>query len=164
MNRSLFIVLGALALGFAIFAGSYFAGQRTCLMCRETQSTDDLDWLRTEFHLSDAEMARIRQLHEGYMPQCAEMCAKIAVKKQELEAALGTGTNLTAEAQTKLRELAELRSQCQAHMLQHFIMVSQTMPPEEGQRYLAEMKRFTLGLHEQTEQTMSGETGHEHMQ
>ena len=98
------------------------------------------------------------------MPQCAEMCAKIAVKKQELEAALGTGTNLTAEAQTKLRELAELRSQCQAHMLQHFIMVSQTMPPEEGQRYLAEMKRFTLGLHEQTEQTMSGETGHEHMQ
>lgn len=160
MNRSLFILLGALALGLAIFAGSYFVGQRTCMMC-ESQPADDLAWLRTEFHLSDAEMARIRELHEGYLPQCAEMCAKIAAKKSELESALGNGTNLTAEAQSKLSELAELRAQCQAQMLQHFITVSQTMPPEEGQRYLAEMKRITLGSHEQTEQTMSGDNHHE---
>lgn len=160
MNRSLFILLGALALGLAIFAGSYFVGQRTCMMC-ESQPADDLAWLRTEFRLSDAEMARIRELHEGYLPQCAEMCAKIAAKKSELESALGNGTNLTAEAQSKLSELAELRAQCQAQMLQHFITVSQTMPPEEGQRYLAEMKRITLGSHEQTEQTMSGDNHHE---
>ena len=160
MNRSLFILLGALALGSAIFAGSYFASQRTCIMCK-TQATDDLAWLRTEFHLSDAEMARIRQLHEGYLPKCAEMCAKIAAKTVELESTLGNGTNLTAEAQTKLNELAELRAQCQSQMLQHFITVSQTMPPKEGQRYLDEMKRVTLGFHEQTEQTMSGDTGHE---
>ena len=160
MNRSLFILLGALALGSAIFAGSYFASQRTCMMCK-TQPTDDLAWLQTEFHLSDVEMARIRQLHEGYLPKCAEMCAKIAAKKTELESALSNGTNLTVEAQTKLNELAELRAQCQAQMLQHFITVSQTMPPEEGQRYLDQMKRVTFGFHEQTEQTMSGDTGHE---
>jgi hypothetical protein len=158
MNRSLFILLGAMALGSAIVAGSYFASQRTCMMA---QPTDDLAWLRVEFHLSDTEMARIRQVHEGYMPKCAEMCAKIAAKKQELDAALGNGTNLTAEVQIKVSELCELRKQCQMQMLQHFITVSQTMPPEQGQRYLAEMKRVTLGLHEQTEQTMSGDTGHE---
>lgn len=160
MNRSLFILFGALALGSAIFAGSYFASQRTCMMC-QAQPTDDLAWLRTEFHLSDAEMARIRQLHEGYMPKCAEMCAKIAAKKSELKSALGNGTNLTAEAQTQLNELAELRAQCQAQMLQHFITVSQTMPPDQGQHYLDEMKRITLGFHEQTEQTMLGGNGHE---
>ena len=160
MNRSLLILLGALALGSAVFVGSYFASQRACMMCN-AQPTDELAWLRIEFHLSDAEMARIRQLHEGYLPQCAEMCAKIAAKKSELESALGTGTNLTAEAQSKLSELAELRAQCQAQMLQHYITVSQTMPSDEGQRYLAEMKRITLGSHEQTEQTMSGNTGHE---
>jgi hypothetical protein len=160
MNRSLFILLGALALGSAIFAGSYFASQRTCMMCK-TEPTDDLAWLRTEFHLSDAEMTRIRQLHEGYLPNCAEMCAKIAAKKVELESTLGNGTNLTAEARIKLKELAELRAQCQSQMLQHFITVSQKMPPKEGQRYLDEMKRVTLGFHEQTEQTMSGDTGHE---
>ena len=65
-------------------------------------------------------MARVRQLHEGYMPQCAKMCALIAAKNAEVQAALGNGTNVTAEAQKKLTELGELRAQCQAQMIQHF--------------------------------------------
>ena len=159
MNRSLVILLGALALGAALFAGSYFVSQRACLM---TRSADDLNWLRVEFHLGDAEMARVRQLHEGYMPQCAKMCALIAAKSAEVQTALGNGTNVTVEAQKKLTELGELRAQCQAQMLQHFITVSQAMPPEQGQRYLAEMKKLTLGFHEEIEQSMSA--GHEHHQ
>ena len=161
MNRSLVILLGALALGAAIFGGSYFISHRTTERCC-TDPTDELSWLRTEFHLGDAEMARIRQLHEGYLPQCADMCAKIAAQKRELNSVLAGSTNITAEAQAKLKEIAELRAQCQAQMLQHFATVSQAMPPEQGQRYLAEMKRLTLGTHEQTEQSMSGNTGHEH--
>jgi hypothetical protein len=47
-------------------------------------------------------------------------------------------------------------------MLRHFIAVSQAMPPEQGRRYLAEMKRLTLDHHQQMEQSMSGDTGHEH--
>jgi small-conductance mechanosensitive channel len=161
MNRSLVILLGALALGAAVFASSYFVSQRACLM---TRSADDLSWLRDEFHLSDAEMSRVRQLHEGYMPQCAKMCALIAAKKAEVQAALGNSTDVTVEAQKKLTELGELRAQCQAQMLQHFITVSQAMPPEQGQRYLAEMKRLTLGFHEEIEQSMSNAAGHEHHQ
>jgi len=49
-------------------------------------------------------------------------------------------------------------------MLQHFTEVSQTMPPEQGRRYLAEMQRLTLGLHEQTEPSMSESMDHEHHQ
>ena len=161
MNRSLVILLGLLALGAAIFAGSYFVAQRTTVLCCATPS-DDLSWLRDEFHLGDAEMARIRELHEGYLPKCAAMCAQIAAKKSEFESALGSGTNLTAEAQAKLTELAGLRAQCQAQMLQHFATVSQAMPPEQGRRYLAEMQKLTLGSHEQMEKSMSGDTGHEH--
>ncbi|HEX5400494.1 MAG TPA: hypothetical protein VFY06_15715, partial [Verrucomicrobiae bacterium] len=67
----------------------------------------------------------------------------------------------TAAAKTKLIELGELRAQCQAQMLQHFITVSQAMPPEQGRRYLAEMKRLTLGFHEEIEQPMSPDAGHE---
>ena len=154
MNRSLVILVGALALGAAIFAGSYFASQRATVMCC-VKPADDLSWLRTEFHLSDAEMARIRELHEGYLPKCAAMCAKIAAKKSELASVLGTSTNISAEAQTKLQEVAELRAQCQAQMLQHFITVSQAMPPEQGRRYLEAMKNFTLGLSPEMEPTMS---------
>jgi uncharacterized membrane protein len=161
MNRSLVILLGALVLGVALFGGSYFAGQRACRMTM-TRPTDDLAWLREEFHLTDADMAHVRQLHEGYMPQCAEMCAKIAAKKIELQTALANGTNVTADAQKKLIEIGELRAQCQTQMLQHFIEVSQTMSPEQGRRYLAEMQRLTLGFHEQTESSMSESAGHEH--
>lgn len=161
MNRPLILLIGALALGAAIFSASYFVAQRTTEMCCATP-TDDLSWLRDEFHLNDADMARIRELHEGYLPKCAEMCAKIAAKKSELESMLGHGTNLTAETQAKLAELAALRAQCQAQMLQHFAMVSQAMPPEQGRRYLAEMQQLTLGSQKQMEQSMSGDTGHEH--
>jgi small-conductance mechanosensitive channel len=160
MSRSLFILIGALALGAAIFAGSYFTARHATLICC-AKPPDDLSWLRTEFHLSDAEMARIRELHEGYQPKCAELCAKIAAKKSELDSVLGGTTNITVEAQVKLNELAALRAQCQAQMLQHFVAVSQAMPPDQGRRYLAEMQRLTLGQHEQFEHSMSDETGHE---
>jgi small-conductance mechanosensitive channel len=161
MNRSLAIVLGALALGAAIFAGSFFTARHAAVLCCAS-SADDLSWLRAEFHLSDAEMARIRQLHDGYKPQCGKMCALIAAKNAEVQAALGNGTNVSAEAQKKLAELGALRAQCQAQMLEHFSAVSQAMPPEQGRRYLAEMKRLTLSAHEQMEKSMSGDAGHEH--
>jgi hypothetical protein len=163
MNRSLVIVLGALALGAAVFAGSFFAGQRACVASM-TRSADDLSWLREEFHLGDAEMARIRQLHEGYLPQCAKMCMLLAAKKSEVQAALGNGTNITAEARQKLIELGGLRAQCQAQMLEHFVAVSHAMPPAEGRRYLAEMEKLTLGAHEEIEQSMTPAAGHEHHQ
>jgi hypothetical protein len=161
MNRSLVILLGALALGAGIFAGSYYTAQRATVACC-AKPADDLGWLQMEFHLGDAEMARIRELHEGYLPKCAEMCAKIAAAKHELSSLIGNGTNLTAEAQIKLSEIAVLRAQCQAQMLEHFAAVSQAMPPEQGQRYLAEMKKLTLGTNELMEQSMSDHAGHEH--
>ena len=161
MNRSLVILLGVLALGAAMFAGSYFASQRACQMC-EARPADELGWLRDEFHLSDAEMTRVRQLHENYTPKCMEMCGRIAAKKSELQAALAHATNLTAEVQNKLSELGELRAQCQAQMLQHFSEVSRTMPPEQGRRYLAEMQKLALGLHAADEMSMSEPAGHEH--
>jgi len=161
MNRPLILLIGALALGAAIFAGSFFASRHVTAMCC-VKPSDDLAWLQTEFHLGDAAMTRVRQLHEGYLPKCGELCAKIAEKKGELNLILGNSTNVTAEAQVKLNEIAALRTECQSNMLQHFITVSQAMPPEEGKRYLAEMKKITLGDHEQIEQTMSNDTGHEH--
>ena len=125
-------------------------------------ATDALDWLKQEFQLSDSEVARVRELHEGYMPKCAQMCKQIAAKKQELESALAGATNLSAAAEQKLAELAALRAQCQTQMLRHFVEVSQAMPAEQGRRYLAEMQRITLGFHEQIEQSMSPSADHEH--
>lgn len=162
-RRSLIVVLLALVASATLLTGSYLIAQRWCVR-HVTSSADDLDWLRQEFRLSDAEMARVRELHDGYMPKCMEMCRQIAVKKSELETALTGTTNLTSVAEQKLTELGALRAECQAHMLRHFAEVSQAMPAEQGRRYLAEMQRLTLGFHEQIEQSMSQpkSTHHEH--
>jgi len=153
MNRSLVILLGLLLLGAGVFAGSYVATRHVCAM-KPASPADDLSWLRDEFHLGDADMARVRELHNGYLPKCAEMCAQIAAKKREVADALAAGTNVTASAQAKLKELGDLRARCQAQMLEHFVAVSRAMPPEQGKRYLAEMQRVTLGLHEEVERSM----------
>jgi hypothetical protein len=162
MKRSPVIVLLALVAGAAVFMASYVLAQR---ICAKHVSADNLDWLRQEFHLGDIEMGRVRELHDGYLPKCAEMCKQIAAKKSELESALSGVTNsadLRNPVGQKLGELALLRAQCQLQMLQHFVEVSQAMPPEQGRRYLAEMQRLTLGFHEQIEQSMSPVADHEH--
>jgi len=161
MRRPLAILLGALAAGIAVFAGAFFIAQQVCAR-RMADPADDLAWLRQEFRLNDAELARIRELHEGYMPKCHEMCAKIMAKKREVDQTLAGAANVTPAAEQKLIELGTLRAQCQLQMLRHFAEVSQAMPHEQGRRYLAEMQRLTLGSHEQIEQSMSGSAGHSH--
>lgn len=160
-RRSLNIVLLALLASATLLAGSYLIAQRWCVR-QVASAADDLDWLRQEFRLSEAEMARVRELHDGYMPTCLEMCRQIAAKKSELETALVGATNFTTAAEKKLAELGALRAQCQTQMLRHFVAVSQAMPPEQGRRYLAEMQRLTLGFHERIEQSMSQSPAHEH--
>lgn len=161
MKRPLLILIVVLLAGSALFGTSYFMGRRVCEACGNS-STDNLAWLRQEFNLNDADLARVRELHNGYLPKCAAMCAQIAAKKQELDDALAGAASISPDAKQKLTDLAILRSQCQAQMLEHFIEVSHAMPPEQGRRYLSEMERLTIGAHEQTEQTMSSHADHVH--
>jgi hypothetical protein len=154
MRRSLAIILALLLSSTAVVILTSTVVKHVC--ARHLMACDDdLAWLRSEFRLSDAELARIRQLHDGYLPKCREMCAHIAARKIELQAALAANQGLTPEVEQKLTEIASLRAQCQVNMLRHFHEVSQAMPPEQGRRYLAEMQRITLGFHEQFENAMS---------
>ncbi|HUZ06740.1 MAG TPA: hypothetical protein VMV89_04560 [Candidatus Paceibacterota bacterium] len=163
MNRSLIILLGAMALGVALFSSSYVVSQRLCQVC-VAQPAGGLDWLRKEYHLNDMEMSRIQKLHENYVSQCAVMCQTVAAKKLELAAALNNTTNLSPVAEQKLSELSACRTQCQSKMLQYFVQVSQNMPPTEGHRYLADMQNFSLGLQGESEQSMSPASSHEQHQ
>ena len=161
MKRAWSTLATAVLIGVAAFGCAFFLSQRLSRTVPGSRA-DDLDWLRQEFNLSDSDLAKVRTLHDGYLPQCGEMCRQIAAKKRELEQALTGATNLSATAEARLVELHTLRARCQSQMLQHFIAVSQAMPPEQGRRYLAEMQRLTLGFHEQIEQSMSNHEGHAH--
>src|SRR6516165_5054877 len=71
MKKAGFILMVGLLLSATAFAGFYFFGTASCrALMNEPQP--GLAWLKKEFKLSDAEFARVTQLHEAYMPQCAE--------------------------------------------------------------------------------------------
>ena len=135
MKGAAFVLILGLALSLSAFAGIYYLGTspgRTLM--REPQP--GLAWLKKEFKLTDAEFARISQLHEAYLPQCAKRCAKIAELNGKLEQRLNQASTVTPEIQNLLAERATMRAECEAEMLSHFLQVSRMMPPEQGQRYL----------------------------
>lgn len=163
MRRPLLIILAALALAVGTFTACYFTAARM----RPTAPVappDELDWLRTEFRLGDAELARVRALHDGYQPECAAMCRRIGEKNRELDALLAVSTNVNSAVEQKLAEVAALRAECQAQMLRHFHRVSETMPPEQGRRYLGEMRRHTLGFGDHAALSPSGTNSPRHGQ
>lgn len=138
-----FLILG---LGVTAAVAAYFCvylagttGPRTWLQNRQPE----LVWLKQEFKLSDAEFARVSQLHEAYLPQCRERCRLIRQMNEQLSRLLATSSGVTPAVETALAERATMRGECQAAMLKHFFEVSRTMPPEQGRRYLAWVQEQT---------------------
>lgn len=161
MRRFLIILTAMLLVGTVVFLAGQLIADHWCVKYAAPPS-DDLAWLRLEFRLNEAELARVRQLHEGYMPKCRDFCERIDVQKRALQAILAAATNSPAVIEQKLIEVGTLRAQCQSAMLQHFHEVSQVMPMEQGRRYLAEMQRLTLGFHEEIEHAMSSNASNSH--
>lgn len=164
MKKVGLILLAGLLLSTVAFSGFYYFGTASCrAMMNEPEP--ELAWLKKEFKLTDAEFERITKLHEAYLPQCAQRCVRIAALNQTLERLLGQSASVTPEIQQVLAERAKLRADCEAEMLNHFLSVSRTMPPEQGKRYLewVEQQTFLSGrAMEQLHQSDDSSTHHSH--
>lgn len=139
MKKGLLILVFGLLAAAAAYGCVYF----TCTSCARSLERSDkpeLAWLKDEFSLSDAEFKRVSELHAAYLPQCREMCRKIDAQNVQMQKLLATATNATPELEAALAEAGRMRADCQRMMLHHFFQVSQTMPPEQGRRYLAWVK------------------------
>ena len=139
MKRGVLILVFGLLAAVAAYGCVYFACT-SCARSLEHSDKPELAWLKDEFSLSDAELKRVSELHAAYLPQCREMCRKIDAQNAQLQKLLATATNATPELDAALAEAGRMRSECQRMMLRHFFQVSQTMPPEQGRRYLAWVK------------------------
>jgi hypothetical protein len=140
VKRGVLILVLGLLLAATAYGCVYFACT-SCARSLEHSDKPELAWLKDEFGLSDAEFRRVSELHAAYLPQCREMCRKIDAQNTEMQELLAGATNATPEMDAALTEAARLRSECQRMMLNHFFKVSQTMPPEQGRRYLAWVKK-----------------------
>jgi hypothetical protein len=165
MKKGAVILILGLLLATAAFAGFYYLGTTSCRdMMREPQP--ELAWLKKEFKLSDAEFARICQLHAAYLPQCGARCQRIEEQNQKLHQLFSQATNVTPEIQGLLAERARMRADCEAEMMKHFLEVSRTMPSEQGRRYLAWVEEQTFlhgqAMEERHRTEQGGHTTHEH--
>ncbi len=147
MKRPWFIILGGFAAAVVAYAGVYFTGTSSVRSMAESKQPA-LAWMQQEYHLSDAQFARLCELHDAYRPKCMEMCSKIDAKNAELQKLLASTNVVTPEIKQKLAEAAQIRAECEAGMLEHFNQVAQTMPPEQGKRYLAWVWEETLKTRE----------------
>ena len=138
-----FLILGlGLIAALIAYSGFYLAGTAGLREWRGSRQPE-LAWLKQEFKLSDAEFARLSQLHEAYLPQCRERCRLIRQMNEQLSRLLATSSGVTPAVENALTERAKMRSECQAAMLKHFFEVSRTMPPQQGRRYLAWVQQQT---------------------
>jgi hypothetical protein len=146
----LFLAFGVLA-GLAAFAVCFLIGTAST---REvmTQPDPEMAWLKKEFDLGDAEYQRIVKLHQAYLPQCAMRCAQIEEQNEELKRLLAESPGMTDEIQAVMAKRAQMRADCEAEMLRHFLEVSRSMPLEQGKRYLAWVEQQTLFRGEAMEQ------------
>jgi hypothetical protein len=143
MKRLCITLVSGLVLAVAAYCGFYYCGtaQSRDLVRNERP---ELGWLKQEFQLGDAEFARIADMHKAYLAGCAERCRLIDEKNEHLRELLSATNTITPEIDRALSEAALLRAECQKKMLQHFYEVSRTMPPEQGQRYLAWVQDQTI--------------------
>ena len=143
MRRSWLIILGGLVLAGVAYACVYLnatAVQRSV----EKSARPELAWLQQEFQLTDAQLARVTELHNAYAPKCEEMCRVIDAKNAQLQKLLVATNVVTPEIKQAIAEAAEIRAECETAMLDHFYKVAQTMPAEQGRRYLEWVQQDTL--------------------
>lgn len=105
-----------------------------------TQPAGELEWLRREFHLTDAQFADVKKMHEEYALKCDAMCGKIAEANERLDQLISTNKSVTPEVQVALNHCMTVQQECRQALLGHIYAVSAEMPPEQGARYIAMMK------------------------
>lgn len=127
-------VLGVLAAAAGVAA--YRAGNDADV-ARALAAKDAMEWLRTDFDLTPAQFAAIKQLHDSYSVVCEEHCRAIqdaARARNELRAAGRADAAALAQAE---RRVEDLRQVCESAIATHVRACAAQMSPEAARRYLA---------------------------
>ena len=135
----LFALIGALAAGVIAYEGcNYFATRDLRQMAAAPNG--GLEWLRREFHLSDAQFAKIATLQSAYTPVCDEMCRKIMEANSKLDRLVSENHEVTPDLAAAIRETGLVQEECHRQMLAQIYQVSAQMNPVDAQNYLRLMK------------------------
>jgi hypothetical protein len=135
MKRAVIILTLGILLGVLGGAGVYChetAAARAMLCCKNPE----LAWLQHEFQMTDDQLVHVQKLDADYQAGCAEMCRRIRTTNDLVRVEFASRATATPELQQLLAGAAQLRGECQWHMLEYCQAVSREMPPQQGKRYL----------------------------
>jgi hypothetical protein len=138
VKKSLLILL----LAAATALGGYWTYYRCATAPARTmvaQADGGMEWLRREYHLSDAQFARVQQAHREYAPKCDLMCEKIGKANARLDRVILANKTYTPEVEAAMKECLAVQGECRQALLAHVYAVSAEMPAADGARYLEMM-------------------------
>lgn len=97
---------------------------------------DAMEWLRRDFHLTDAQFAKIKRLHDSYSIVCEEHCREVmqAVGARDKLKAVSADSAVIAAANQRVEEMRQV---CETAIAAHVRQCAAEMSPESAQRYLA---------------------------
>lgn len=102
-----------------------------------------MDWLRREYHLTEEQYKAIDALHVDYSKECAEHCRLISEARAEQLALRAKSPLNTAALAANERKIEQLNTLCGHCMTMQFEKVAALMSPEQGTRYLKDMRALT---------------------
>lgn len=120
--KNLLITAGFILALCGLSYGAFYALSRDSKEVRQAvKAGDAMEWLRSEFHLTDEQYAKIKRLHDDYYVECSGHCAAIMEARDEGESA---------------EEVARLEAVCEHSMAEHCHDVAAVMTSDDGARYL----------------------------
>lgn len=131
-----FLLTSAAIVGLAVACG-FFVFHVTCDPQAHAAARDGdvMEWMRCEFHLTDAQYAEILKLHDAHSEECARHCAAVqSARAQIAEARKADDAQALAKAELVERDAGAV---CEAATEAHVRRVAAVMSPEDGARYLA---------------------------
>lgn len=160
MKRGLWIILAAV---LAAIAG-FVITQRSCcdVVTANTAPHDgssrlpELEWLRHEFKLTDAQFAKVSELHLAYRPTCEDLCMKVMASQDKITKIATSGTQVSPELKAALQEQATLHMECQTALLTHLYQTAACLSPEQARRYLDAMLPQVIDMKMEPATTHSG--------
>src|SRR5258708_7092025 len=117
----LFTAIGGFAAAVIAFCGTNFFGTRD-LRQMAAAPNGEIEWLRREFHLSDAQFKEIEALQSAYAPVCNEMCRRIIEANSKLDRLVSEKREVTPELEAPIREAGSV------HKQRPYKMIGQIIP------------------------------------
>lgn len=105
-----------------------------------------LEWLKSEFELSDEAAEIVAQRTAAFSPRCEAMCRDLAAARGELAAIIAAPGTEASAIEAAYANVIDIEQQCFRMTLRHIYEVGAVMRPGQQSRYRSRMVTRLLGL------------------